>query len=729
MNETIFFNAHHAPIGAFSSFTLGCKGPLGGPGRGLGAPASVNVYMGLEAREGNMMELLPFYEGGGDDSKRYDPDGDKEKEGAGDGARFIRPFQDSSIKRGFHAAADTWEAGDLKVNLYSQVRPIPDPEKTGSEGPEPEALLKEVLLPAVLVEFIVDNTSCSRTRTAVFGYDGPDPYDNMYKIEDEALKLSGIGQGGRTALYCQSGTATPAVSFNLSWILDTVSKDNWQFGLGNTGALVMEAPAGEKTVFRFALCFFHEGRATFGMDTVYYYTKWFGSISQAGAYALSRFDAIRGACEEADRRLLPVGLSEEQRFMLAQAIRSYYGSTQLLLHEGKPLYIVNEGEYRMMNTLDLTADQVFFELHMNPWAVKNVLDLYLERYSYEDRVRFPGGTEDYPGGLSFTHDMGVANVFSPPGQSAYEMGGLDGCFSYMSHEQLVNWLLCALSYIEVSGDGAWLHKRLTALEACLASMENRDHPKKEERNGIMGLDGVKTRYGAEITTYDSLDASLGQARGNLYLAVKSWSAYVGLEGLFGRLGLAPLAARAGEQARKCAKTLTAHVNEEGYIPAILEGESRSAILSAVEGLVFPLFTGCGEVLDRDGPYRDLLNTLEAHFTTVLKKGICLFEDGGWRLSSTSTNSWLSKIYICQFVVRKVLGIKTPAVSEEADRAHAAWLLERENSFWCWSDQIHEGVVKGSRYYPRGVTAVLWLYELEDGSPNVKSGFCSQRRLP
>ena len=54
-------------------------------------------------------------------------------------------------------------------------------------------------------------------------------------------------------------------------------------------------------------------------------------------------------------------------------------------------------------------------------------------------VRFPAQVflpEDpntaYPGGLSFTHDQGVGNAFSPAGRSAYEQSGLTGLFSHMT---------------------------------------------------------------------------------------------------------------------------------------------------------------------------------------------------------------------------------------------------------------------------------------------------------
>ena len=60
----------------------------------------------------------------------------------------------------------------------------------------------------------------------------------------------------------------------------------------------------------------------------------------------------------------------------------------------------------------------------------------------------------------------------------------------------------------------------------------RDHPDPKRRDGVMSADFSRCMGGAEITTYDSLDASLGQARNNLYLAVKTWAAYIGLHEIF-----------------------------------------------------------------------------------------------------------------------------------------------------------------------------------------------------
>ncbi len=136
----------------------------------------------------------------------------------------------------------------------------------------------------------------------------------------------------------------------------------------------------------------------------------------------------------------------------------------------------------------------------------------------------------------------------------------------------------------------------------------------------------------------------------------------------------------------------------------------SRIIPAVEGLVFPYVLGQKAALREDGPYGALIKALKTHTKTVLAKGTCLYDDGGWKLSSSADNSWLSKIYLCQFVARKILGFDSAATRKTADHAHVGWLLKAENLRFAWSDQMSSGVAKGSKYYPRGVTSILWLDE-------------------
>ena len=111
-SKSIFYNAHHAPIGAFASFTLGYKGAKGGLGLELGKPADQNVYIGLQSRDGDNYQALPFYEASEDESSRYDV----EKLDNGDTASttatkvpqpLITAFRDEDITREFTSGTDT----------------------------------------------------------------------------------------------------------------------------------------------------------------------------------------------------------------------------------------------------------------------------------------------------------------------------------------------------------------------------------------------------------------------------------------------------------------------------------------------------------------------------------------------------------------------------------------------------------------------------------------------
>ncbi len=695
--NNIFFNAHHSPIGAFSSFTLGFKGSSGGLGIELGRPANQNIFIGVEARDGSQYEALPFFVESEDESRRYDVEKCREE---GADIPLIRQFPCDSIKRDFSLTSDTWTAGDMTFCIYNPVCPIPEPGKASDDE------MKKAIVPAVFVEITIDNTKCARERRAFFGYEGNDPYSGMRHIEGSSeKKITGIGQGKITAITTSDKNVKSAQAFSIGNILSTKIEENWLFGLPMCSALIMNVNPGQKETFRFAVCFYMGGIVTSGIEASYYYAKYFKSIEEVSEFALENFDELTENCKKAAQNFNTDNLSDEQKFMFAHSVKSYYGSTQFLEYDGKPLYIVNEGEYRMMNTMDLVIDQVFYELRMNPWTVKNELETYLEYYSYYDTIRFPGETDTYEGGISFCHDIGVANVFSRKGHSSYEMQGLKGCFSHMTSEQLINWILCAALYIEQSGDKEFLNKHLDVLKKCFLSLVNRDNPDESSRNGVIGLDSSRTMGGAEITTYDSLDASLSQARNNLYLAGKCWAAYVVLEKIFKETSQDDLAKEAGLQAEKCAATIIENVSEDGSIPAILNEGSASRIIPAIEGLVFPYLSGCKDVLDYEGRFGNYLKALKRHLEVILVPGVCIFDDGGWKLSSTSNNSWLSKIYLSQFIAKNILGMNLDTT--EADKAHVEWLVHPELSYWSWSDQIISGKIIGSKYYPRGVTSILW----------------------
>lgn len=694
--KPIFYNTQHSPIGSFASFTLGAKGPKGGLGLELDKPADQNVFIGIEKANGDGASCLPFCNWEMEDLTRFNI------EGTGAGPSFaVTPFADEQISRTLSPLVDTWRAGDLEFRVFSPVGTAPDPARsTQSEQ-------RLAYVPALAVEMVVDNTRGTQPRRAFFGYQGNDVRHTMRRLDDASRgKFTGIGCGPSTAIASGSPGVYSGQGFSAEEILGEKHALNRASGLGRAALLIGTVAPGEKKTFEFVVCFYHGGIATTGMKASYLYTHFFADIEAVASYALKNFAALKGRGAEFDKRFEASGLNPARKFMLAQAVHSYFGSTELLEVEGEPLWIVNEGEYRMMNTFDLTVDQLFFEMEFNPWTVRNELDWFAKRYSYTDRVRLPGDDREYAGGISFAHDMGVSNCFSRPGHSVYEKAGLDGCFSHMTHEELVNWLVCALVYEHQTRDKGWLKKSLPVFHQCLESLLRRDHPEPRQRDGVMSTDSSRCAGGSEITTYDSLDISLGQARNNLYLVVKCWGVYVGLAALFNRLNDPKRAALCEAQAKRCAATVAAAADADGFLPAVLYEDVESRIIPAVEGLMIPYSLGLGEALAEAGPYGELISSLKRHLERVLQPGVCLFPDGGWKISSTSDNSWLSKVFLCQFIAQNVL--KLPVSMEAADLVHASWLLDERALYWAWSDQFVAGEARGSKYYPRGVTSILWL---------------------
>lgn len=695
-----FFNAHHAPLGAFATFTLGEKGPRGGFGLELGRAPGESVFIGLERAEGEGYDALPFFGSSADSARRYDVSSDAPLKPG-----LARPFADAAIERTFRLGSDSWKAGDLTFTLYSAPKQAPDPKDKATTA----AALRAAFVPAVFAELTIDNSACARPRTAFFGYEGSHPFYNTRRLDDVSRgAYCGIGQGNATALVSDSPGVVSAMGFTLDQALRPSHPANRAMGLGGVGVLSALVPARARRTYRFALCFHRDGVVTSGLPTRYLHTRLFPSIEATASYALAHFAEQKALALAADKQLGRSALDGTRAFHLCHAVRAYYGSTQMLeLLDGTPFWVVNEGEYRMLNTFDLTVDHLFFELERNPWVVRDQLDWFVRRYSYTDTVRLPGDSRAYPGGLSFTHDMGIGNCISRPGFSSYEQHGLHGCFSHMTHEQLVNWVVCATSYSLHTADRAWTARNLRVFRACLRSLVNRDHPDPKQRDGVMSADSSRCEGGSELTTYDSLDASLGQARNNLYLAVKTWAAYLGLERILGDAGALRAAHLAAKQARLAARTIAASAGTDGTLPAILHEGSQARIIPAIEGVVFPARWGQLTALREDADHGALLSALDTHLRAILRPGVCRFPDGGWKLTSSNNHSWLSKIYLCQHVARTAFAT---GADPEADLAHQRWLLDPENTVHSWSDQMVAGKAKGSLYYPRGVTSWLWLSE-------------------
>ncbi|MBC8102446.1 MAG: hypothetical protein H7Z41_07640 [Cytophagales bacterium] len=740
--KTVDFFAQHSPFGAFASFTVGRFGKPGGFGLELGGPPpDQDVYIGMSrSREG--AAAFPFYR----DAPRESGAKAYLGPGAADtsAAEQWRTFSPSEITRTLGWASDTWKAGDLTLSLKTPFCVIPDPDTIGDDE------LRRCLCPALFAEITLDNRASLEEAFAFFGIGAAEPLRPLGAATSAGLR--GIARAGEWGLAAwdslseEKSSVRECLTWGLLDALGTASSDTPLplHRLANRGALQFRAAPGESRTWTVALGFYRSGIVTTGIAATYLYTRLFPDLEAVLAFALENQAYYRKLCDQRDAELDTASLNEDRKFLLAHATRSYLGSTMLLHDERgalprapfsptaplhRPLWVVNEGEYRMLNTFDLTVDHAFWEMRYHPWTLKNTLDLFIGRYAYSDEAQDATNPERprYPGGLSFTHDMGVANQFTPPGSSSYELADLDGCFSYMTQEQLCNWCLSAALYAlpttklltlpgaqppdRPPGDLLWLTGRRSTLHACLESLIRRDGP-DGARDGIMSLDSSRCGSGQEITTYDSLDSSLGQARGSLYLAVKTWAAYLALSRCFDALGEDDKAAESEEQAARAAAAITRHWDAASEtFPAVLEPGSpgfHSRIIPAVEGLLYPYLLGDMEAVSPFGPFGELIANLRRHYKTVLAPGVCIdAESGGFKLSSSSHNTWMSKIFLAQFVAECVLGIP---LSDTFDSVHAAWQRDSGCRDFAFTDQVHSstGLDLGSRYYPRGVTSILWL---------------------
>jgi hypothetical protein len=725
----INFNAQHSPVGAFMSFTCGHFGSGGGIGVEIGKPANQNVIVGVKRggrKSKAALRCFPFARGGSVVSKSADYDVEHAAGGAApaatQGAR-LEYFGPDEIRRHYGWATDTWVAPPITFSLYSPFAPIPEP------GSDPDRL-QDALLPAVVATLKVDNRGGTEPMTGVFALDFPDAGtriigDDVDDVPQDAPETSAagsrrVGFAWRRTLGVlatvdseDAGEGGPFVLQRWS-VVDGLEDDNPVHALGNCGGVGIEVPPGQVRTVVLAIGVYLDGIVTTGLEGRYYYARFYGSLEHVLSAALDRAAAVRARAAALDFRLLTSGLSADQQFLVAHATRSYYGSTQLLDVGGEPFWVVNEGEYCMMNTLDLSIDHAFWELDHNPWVVRNVLDNFVRRYSYVDQLRRRDDRLQ-DGGISFAHDMGAHNNFSPAGHSSYELPRLTGCFSYMTAEQLCNWTLLAATYVARTGDTAWARRNRHLIDACGQSLLARCGG-----TGVIQFDSSRCQGGAEITTYDSLDHSLAQTRNNLYIAVKCWATFLAIQRLVGACGDAIAADDGYNQwtghAHAAAETVVRNIRQDGVIPAVFEPDSPgylSRILPACEGLLYPLVWQNADTLKPNGTFAPLLRALKTHTLRLLKDELRrnLFADGGIKLSSTSNNSWVSKIAVFQHVCRAVFDLdgdrEVREIFAAADAAHVRWQTDG-SGYWACSDQFVSGVAKGSRYYPRIITAALWL---------------------
>jgi hypothetical protein len=683
--DLVFFNADHSPVGAYASFVYGMDAASGGPISGSPNISASGVILGT-LEDG----LMPFI-----DAQSAPKPGFVAKD---------------KVRRTLAACSDAWTAPGFSWTHWSPSWAMQDFDKSSA------ADKRCFFLPATWMTFKLDNKGGTARKTLVFGL----PVAGVKK-EFAAGTFTGFTTGPHAF-------AVVAGSCEL-WDAAVVKE---KLGLENGFALALSAEPGQIRELTVTVAHYDAqpveeggklGNPTLTMlrrypkdrpNTIgarYYYSTLFGSIDEVVSAAAELYPSAKSRCRELDKQLADSGINDSRQFLAGHSLHSYRFNTFFLRDaKGRLLWGEPEGAFTWINTLDLTADQVFCQLALFPWVTRNILDQFADTYCYRAPLRNPdtGELGDVKV-LGFAHDMGRELRYALPGESGYE-----NYYRFsMGQEELQNWIICAGLYWKKTGDKAWIQKRGGLLAECLESMLQRDDADPARRDGITSFTTQPDGWREEITTYDALDHALKSSRNSLYIAVKSWACYLALEDMAKALGDSAGAAMARAQAVRCAQSVTRRWDDGlGCLPSVFGGKNTTRIIPAVEGLAYPAQMGFSEAISPSGPYGAFIRILRKHLDAVLVPGVCLDnKSGAWKLSSTSMNTWQSKVYLSQYVAESVFGMKDdPRVNGPVDKVHATFqVFSPRTAAACWSDQLSSGngFAIGSLHYPRGVTTVLW----------------------
>lgn len=689
------FNTHHAPTGAWASLTFGA------PGTGV----SMDLQDPGIKRTGIMMAGVATQQGlcsiGFADIPKSGPDLTREGSKETVDPRMMHLLtaygflDESQITRTLTPSRDIYAAGNLTFTTYTPYDALPDPES--------DVIPAVNCLPGILMDVTVDNTKGASPCTAYFGLM---LYDAKRSNAFEEEGLCGIRYRNDWVFAARATDGAYLVrGLDAPMLLMRGTPKVHQNG---AAFLCMDVPAGKRRTLTLTWSVYVAEGSNGTLKTTYYYNRYVKNLLQGASVVLDHAEDLRRLSDKVDRELLRPTQNPNRVNLFNQAVRAYYASTQLLEDaDGRVHWNVCEGAYLWRNTMDLCADHITWELRRNPWIVRSLMDEFIDRYCYVDRIIFPNLPGDYPGGISFTHDMGCYFTYSQPGYSGYERANdsIKGFYFYMTTEELLNGIYCMAGYALHTHDVAWLQKHAGLLPALMESLENRDAPTADMRNGILKASSLRGgTCGLESTTYDALDHSLLDASGNLYIFIKTWCALILLKNCCELIGDEATAARADAMLQRCrASCELFRSSEHAWLKANAYQEIPGAVSAAAEPLAVPHMLG---VLSEEcEPV--LIDLLRRHSLACLEKGVCLDAvSGGLRLSSTSRNTWPSKAVLTIYAMENVLGLTMPeGMTDEV----IAWAQVSAKALTI-SDQIHCDTrdVVGAVYYPRIVTAALWL---------------------
>ncbi|MDX2082216.1 MAG: glycoside hydrolase family 52 protein [Terrimicrobiaceae bacterium] len=690
-------------MGAWSSLTFGL------PGGGVGIESedvSVQIQGALLAacsRGPGRTTVFPFFT----DQTTDDYEGRIAGSALNGAFRSWTPIPSAEITRSLGPAIDEFVAADMRLRITSPRGAL---DLTGRGE-----MAASAIVPALLLELEVDNRTCAAPVTGFLGlaYTGP---GRMRPLDWTSDDLVGVGFQDRWALAARGGEDVFTIrSGSISSFVEKATPVI--HAGGNEGGIAFRVKAGEKKTLTAVFGFYRGGQGVVqGLRAGYAYTRYFDSVESVCREALLHAGSIREAAAAIEERWGNLIGDATDRALMAQAAQGYYANSSLLSDDhGSFHWSVCEGQFAWRNTLDLAVDHLAFELAHHPSVPRRIIDTFIEQYSYRDTVRFSDDPNtNRPGGLSFTHDQGNYTSYSPKGTSGYEQRDKRGVYAYMTTEQLLNGAYCTAGVALLGADDAWARRHIPLAQDLISSMENREHYQPALRDGILRGQSDRAGRGREVTTYDAIDHALQNSAGSIYIVVKTWCAALLLARWMSEFGSTEAASPAIALANRTAATLEGAFckNIQAFPPNLIDG-GDSFILAALDPLAVPIFCGLDEDLRR---FPGLLQKLSVHARTCLRDGVCVdSENAGLRLSSTSENTWISKIALCLASFSWLEGKPAKDLLPESCRQFVRW-MHTSSAQKTVSDQIEvrRSEPLGGSYYPRVVSA--WVLLAKGGLP-------------
>jgi hypothetical protein len=605
----------------------------------------------------------------------------------GDGAVEALPFVEDAgtypgwkfaaaedVKRTMTACVDefAWTGAGVTLKAYTPQAALPNPKRSGN--------LQYATAPGVLLEVSVDNTAGTAEATVFVGLRqaaGLRGVGCIRPLDWSSKTLVGVASSGRWALAAAGkGEATTLQAEDLSdWTPRIDPK-------ANAGGVLVKVPAGTSKTVSLVFAVFEQGLVTQGIDARFFYMNYFPRVEAVANFLLANAQRVRESCVNFDGRVSGACGDARKLAVFASGVRAYNALTQVVdsaTPTGPAAYFAALAPDGPRNGLDRIIDHLPWELFRNPWVIRNVFDLATTAYAYRDRVKFPGDAtpeESRDGGMTFARDFGFASTYAPGAMPATSAGpggrpvsAFDGAGSNpgwsggeMASEVLLNSLYMLTSYALMADDTPWAKTRLPFARELLVSLENRDHWDPAQRTGILKAESSGSK-GPEQTVFGGrtgVDGALGNARGNLYLAVKTFCANLLLTTYFQNNNDLHSADYSYAFAQKTAAAIAGAFKGE-YLPAnLLTGEGADVrMLAALEPLALPTYLGLTSTLAEYFP--ELFKALQGHAAACLKAAPegCL--DGTTlRLASNSPATCPAKVISILFVLERLFQIEVPA---------------------------------------------------------------------